>query len=732
MANASKIIKSSLGLIGSGIGAYTNLSPIEDVEQYNSQAQQLGNSNYQLGSLQSLADQYAQQNIPQSITGKDLYNPSAGERFGQLFGSGLSGFMSGYNFADNFTDDMGKTFIQGGSGYNTASGKGYGDLGKAIEEQVSLGRDFSGSEGINMLMQEFNVPGAKWANGGMMGMMLNNGSMVNAASGLAMAGINMGLNAIGNARRRKQAELDALKYNALRDFSIDRNNLDFQRAINDSTDNMFNMAALQMKANGGKIYIKPSKRGTFTTAAKSRGMGVQEFASKVLANKEDYSTAMVKKANFARNAAKWHDEGGPLFTNGGIWSNGLTFIGNGGTHEENPFEGVPMGIAPDGIPNLVEEKEVVWTNDEENSYVFSDRLKVSKKMLDKYMLPSKYEGKSYAEVAKELSKESEERPNDPISKKGLEDSMTKLQQAQEEYKAIKDQEKLEKALAKLTPEEKEMLLAQNAEGMPQQAMFDKGGILIRKWDEADGDVEKSNKAEKWLETLEALPSTLMRYTPTLIQGIQALKGNKVDYTNPNLIAANTRNINFTPLGDYMALERLPFVSTIGNKMQAQQAATNAAIQNVAANRAAAIPSLLTSSYQGQTALADAALEAAKYNNMLAQTEAEFNRGTNQTNLTAGLDVAKANQQLAYQSAAQQAAMREAIDQYISASDSANMSNFMESLQNIGRENLDKKALQELIASGIFGAMSDKQKTALSRGNAYGGKLKRNKRKGLTC
>lgn len=55
------------------------------------------------------------------------------------------------------------------------------------------------------------------------------------------------------------------------------------------------------------IHIKPSKRGTFTAAAKARGMGVQEFASKVLANKDDYSTAMVKKANFARNASKWAD-----------------------------------------------------------------------------------------------------------------------------------------------------------------------------------------------------------------------------------------------------------------------------------------------------------------------------------------------------------------------------------------------------------------------------------------
>lgn len=644
-----KVMNSSLGLIGSGIGAYTNLSPIEDIEQYNSQAQQLGNNNYQLGSLQSLADQYAQRNIPQSITGETLYNPSAEERFGQLFSSGMSGFQAGYNFADNFTDNMGTTFIQGGSGYNTASGKGWGDLGNAVEEQASLGRDFSGPEGTNMLMQEFNVKGAKYASGGLM---LDNGSMVNAAAGLGMAGINMGLNAGKNAANRKQAALGAQRFNALKEFSVDRNNLDFQRVLNDSTDNMFNMAALQMKANGGT-----------------------------------------------------------LFTNGGEWSTGLNVIGNGGTHEQNPFEGVPMGIAPDGIPNLVEENETIW----ESNYVFSDRLKVSKKMLDKYMLPSKYEGKSYAEVSKELSKESEERPNDPISKKGLEDSMAKLQQAQEEYKAMRDQEKLKKALDKLTPEEQEMLLAQNNEGMPQQA-FDKGGILIRKWDEAEGDVEKSKKAKKWLETLETIPSTLMRYTPTLIQGIQALKGNKVDYTNPNLIAANTKNINFTPLGDYMALERLPFASTIGNKMQAQQAATNAAIQNVAANRAAAIPSLITSGYKGQTALADAELEAAKYNNMLTETEDNFNRGTNQANLTAGLDVAKTNQQLAYNSAIQQAAMREAIDQYISESNSANATTLLDNIQNIGRE---------------MDAIREAKKT-MAANAAHGGKLNKRKKKGLTC
>lgn len=65
-------------------------------------------------------------------------------------------------------------------------------------------------------------------------------------------------------------------------------------------------------SKGGQIHINPSKRGSFTAAAKKHGKGVQEFAKQVLSNKDNYSTAMIKKANFARNAAKWHSEGGPI------------------------------------------------------------------------------------------------------------------------------------------------------------------------------------------------------------------------------------------------------------------------------------------------------------------------------------------------------------------------------------------------------------------------------------
>lgn len=64
---------------------------------------------------------------------------------------------------------------------------------------------------------------------------------------------------------------------------------------------------IDTKHNSGKdIHIKPSRRGTFIAAAKKHGMGVQQYARKVLkAPKGKYSAAMRRKANFARNASKW-------------------------------------------------------------------------------------------------------------------------------------------------------------------------------------------------------------------------------------------------------------------------------------------------------------------------------------------------------------------------------------------------------------------------------------------
>jgi hypothetical protein len=73
----------------------------------------------------------------------------------------------------------------------------------------------------------------------------------------------------------------------------------------------------------GKINIKEANKGKFTAWAQAHGMTVQQAAATILRNREKYSSALIKRANFARNAAKW-DEGGvflPEYKSGGIHIN---------------------------------------------------------------------------------------------------------------------------------------------------------------------------------------------------------------------------------------------------------------------------------------------------------------------------------------------------------------------------------------------------------------------------
>lgn len=74
--------------------------------------------------------------------------------------------------------------------------------------------------------------------------------------------------------------------------------MDIAQSIKVNSDKSYN--------SGKDIHIKKSKRGTFTKAAKQRGMSVQSFANRVLRNPSKYSAAMRKKANFAHNASKWN------------------------------------------------------------------------------------------------------------------------------------------------------------------------------------------------------------------------------------------------------------------------------------------------------------------------------------------------------------------------------------------------------------------------------------------
>lgn len=188
--------------------------------------------------------------------------------------------------------------------------------------------------------------------------------------------------------------------------------------------------------NFDNSYI--GKDGWFSHKAKDKA---NELRDQVTSGNLWVQNSLMNNANNLREdqmnnmAANYSAFGGPLFamggkfsTSGGEFTNGLTYIGNGGSHEANPLQGVPMGVDSEGNPNLVEEGETIF-----NDYVFSKRLKVPRGLRGKYKLSPKKE-LSFAEMSKELAKESDERPNDPISINGLRALMGDLAANQEMLK----------------------------------------------------------------------------------------------------------------------------------------------------------------------------------------------------------------------------------------------------------------------------------------------------------
>lgn len=597
---------------------------------------------------------------------------------------------------------------------------------KALEKQQDIARNraltsYENAAEAADTQSDLNAMASFAAFGGPLGIW---GGYGNGAIGYELAKENLGIKALNAANKGRLTSLP----------------------------NSFESPELNTFAEGGKIHIKPSKRGTFTAAAKKHGKSVQSFASQVLANKEDYSPAMVKKANFARNAAKWHSFGGDLNTNGADFSNGQTIIGNGGTHEENPMEGVPMGMDTEGNPNLVEQGEVIF-----NDYVFSNRLFADGGLLESFNLPKSYDGHSFAAIAEKLGDESKERPNDPISKRGLMSSMSRLQQAQETVRqqTQEGQEGVQYAhggrmgtLFDGFGQYPNHLFTIDDDNVPEGTMFDPisnryvftgyqdsdvkpldfgpGITLSGEWvkepkymaraaaKRAGYDVGSSlddyNKnpikapEKKKSAASKLLDATNLRYAPVVGAAIGLGQNlfSRPDYTSANTIleaanqAGNYTPIGYTPIGNY--LQYRPFDRNFYlNKLNAQAGATRRAIMNTTSPSRNA--TLLAADYNAQGRLGDLARQAEEYNLAQRQAIETFNRGTNQANAEMGLKAAMANQEAALKSRssrlsgiAQAMAVRDAVDARRGASMSANLTNFFNSLGDIGREEYSRNMI----------------------------------------
>ena len=156
----------------------------------------------------------------------------------------------------------------------------------------------------------------------------------------------------------------------------------------------------------------------------------------LMANFAAFGGPLFANGGRIQNANKQHHAfGGDLMTHGANFDTGVTLVNTGGRHEQNPYEGVPMGVDQEGTPNLVEEGEVIF-----NDYVFSNRLKVPKSVRNKYKLRGKKD-LTFADAALQMSKESEERPNDPISQNGLEALLGELAYTQEGIRERKQAKK---------------------------------------------------------------------------------------------------------------------------------------------------------------------------------------------------------------------------------------------------------------------------------------------------
>lgn len=503
------------------------------------------------------------------------------------------------------------------------------------------------------------------------------GAVAGAAIGLggSLAGIFTGKN---KAKRKARFLNQAAE--AANNIAID--NYDFQ--VDDvMQDNARNAMKYAYAAEGGPINIKKKNIGKFTESANRAGMGVQEYARHILANKDKYSSTLVKRANFARNSAGWkHALGGYIKdrndmynnmlesqTHGGDFSNGVTFINNGGTHEQNPFEGVPMGVAPDGKPNLVEEGEVLY-----NDYVFSNRLYPTDKELKEFNLPKKYKRHTIAFIVKDMSKESAERPNDPISKRGLEASLGKLASLQEKQRMKKGK-------------------------IGTQQMMACGG-------------------RKFAGT----KNTFSRYAPIVGSAIGAVQNvfQKPDYTNSDLILNAVNNLSRNKVSPTLLNEYLNYSpidrSYYLNQLKAQSGATRRALMNSGINPGQRIAGLLAADYNAQQGIADTLLKSDMYNEQLKQNIAQFNRGTSQYNSGALMQAAAHNAQLAQardnmrlSGISTAANMRELSDTALANSRSASLTNFFDNLGALGRENRDANMLQEMIDSDLFGTLSESMK-----------------------
>ena len=191
-------------------------------------------------------------------------------------------------------------------------------------------------------------------------------------------------------------------------------------------------------------------------------------------------------------------------------------------------------------------------------------------------------------------------------------------------------------------------------------------------------------------------TSALRYAPALGAGIGVFSDlmgwtNKPDYNNADMIAQSTRNLSnveFNPLGNYMAYKPLDRNYYL-NQLQGNAGATRREIINQSGgNRATAMAGLLASDYNTTGSIGKLAREAEEYNLGQRQKVEDFNRSTNMFNIEGSMKAQmanKTNEEMRLKSAMAQAEMRDKADMMSSQARTANLTNLFDSIGDIGRE-----------------------------------------------
>lgn len=491
------------------------------------------------------------------------------------------------------------------------------------------------------------------------------------------------------------------------------------------------------KSQVGKDGLFSNKVENLTASLnRDRDFANERYLSSVRNSIDNIRTNEMLNANYAAF-------GGNLLTNGAVWDNGVTIIGNGGTHEENPFEGVQMGIDPQGVPNLVEEGEVIF-----NDYVFSDRMKLPKKLKEKYNI----KGETFADAAKELSKESKERPNDPISQRGLKTFMSALAESQEELR-IKNEDKRMNRYAKggklgnryegygsydnyidfgtlASPISGEQLMRMAALGVNGNTI-----PLIGTSEEIDDAITRAAATTDNKSNLSYL-----RFAPALMSGTAAFTDL---FSNPDYSAADkVASVNIQPalvsansIGQYLSYKPLDRMFYI-NQLNKNTAAGKRAIQNTSGgNRAAALAGILAADYNYGENLGKLTRQAEEYNQSQRERVVGFNRQTDMFNSQQSMQAQSVNAQsrndatkMRLAQAGEVAKLRLAARNAYDARRSNNLNSFITNLGNIGWEDYQREWINSNPA--LYYNLSEIGRLGYKgNGKKNGGKLK--KKRGTT-